>query len=252
MMANIKTEWLTKREIRALIAQETKHLIRDDSEVQYELSSAISEMFVKKDEYKEILIEIKSLHEASDRHSQEIKALREVTNKNTQEIKALHKASDRHTQAIDKNSQTIETLREDMDKNFNNLDNKLVGLGARWGMMSEESFRNGLKAILREETGLKVERYEGYDDEGVVFDQPDQIEMDIIVKDGVLILIEIKSSVSKSDVTIFQRKVEFYEKENNVKAHRKVIISPFIDTRTANFAQHLGIEVSTSALKIEI
>jgi hypothetical protein len=34
-----------------------------------------------------------------------------------------------------------------------------------------------------------------YDDAGVVFGRPDQIELDIIIKNGILIIAEIKSSM---------------------------------------------------------
>ncbi len=50
-----------------------------------------------------------------------------------------------------------------------------------------------------------------------------------IIKNGVLILCEIKSSMSRGDVYIFNRKIAFYEKRHNRKADRKIIISPMVD-----------------------
>ena len=37
-----------------------------------------------------------------------------------------------------------------------------------------------------------------YDDEGEVFGRPDQIELDLLIKNGLLIIGEIQSSISKS------------------------------------------------------
>jgi len=39
-----------------------------------------------------------------------------------------------------------------------------------------------------------------YDDEGEVFGRPDQIELDLLIKNGLLIIGEIQSSISKSPI----------------------------------------------------
>ena len=59
-----------------------------------------------------------------------------------------------------------------------------------------------------------------YDDEGIVYGQPDQIELDVIIKNGVLILCELKSSFSKPDMYYFDRKVSFYETKHHREASR--------------------------------
>ena len=159
-------------------------------------------------------------------------------------MRALREESDRR---FEEHSQEIKTLRKEMQSGFRALDNKVVGLGARWGIMSEETFRSGLKGILTDELGLKVERYQGYDEEGYVFRAPDQVELDVVVKDGLFIVMEIRSSMSKSDVYTFQRKIEFYEKVHNVEVSRKIILSPFIDYRAVPAAQRLGMEMYSSA-----
>lgn len=122
--------------------------------------------------------------------------------------------------------------------------NSSIGaLGARWGLFSEESFRNGLKSILEESFGVQVLNVTEYDDTGEVFGRPDQVELDVIIFNGVLILCEIKSSLSKSDVHIFDRKTAYYEKRHNRTASRKMVISPMVDRRAQELAQKLGIEV---------
>jgi hypothetical protein len=189
----------------------------------------------------EFQAEMRTLREESDRrfekHSQEMKALREESNRRFEE----------HSREIKSLREDFQALREEMQSGFKALDNKVVGLGARWGIMSEETFRSGLKGILTDELGLKVEQYQSYDEEGYVFGDPDQIELDIVVKDGVLIVMEIRSSMSKSDVYTFQRKVEFYEKAHDVKVNRKIILSPFIDYRAIPVAQYFKMETYYSA-----
>ncbi len=122
------------------------------------------------------------------------------------------------------------------------IDSSIGALGARWGIASEASFRNGLKAILKDSFGVEVLNITDYDEEGQVFGRPDQVELDIIIKDSVLIICEIKSSMSKSDMYIFERKARFYEQRHNRKADRLMVISPMIDNRAKDVAKTLHIE----------
>ena len=81
-----------------------------------------------------------------------------------------------------------------------------------------------------------------YDDQGVVFGRPDQIELDIIIKNGLLLICELKSSIDKAGMYSFERKARFYEERHQRKADRLIVISPMIDLRALPVAQRLGIE----------
>ena len=130
-------------------------------------------------------------------------------------------------------------------------DASIGALGARWGLYSEASFRNGLKAILEESFGVEVLNVVEYDDQGEVFGRPDQVELDILIRDGVLILCELKSSLSKPDVHAFHRKSQFYEKRHQRQADRRLVISPMVAPLALKVAKELGIEVYSSALDVE-
>ncbi len=54
-------------------------------------------------------------------------------------------------------------------------------LGARWGILSEEAFKEGIKGILEKEIGLKVEKWKTYDNEGLVYGYTSEIEMDVAI-----------------------------------------------------------------------
>ncbi len=90
-----------------------------------------------------------------------------------------------------------------------------------------------------------------YDDAGEVFGRPDQIELDVIIKDGQLLLCEIKSSMSKADVVIFDRKVKFYEKKHQRQASGALVISPMVDRRAQAVADNLGIQVYSHAQDVD-
>ncbi|MEW5803527.1 MAG: DUF3782 domain-containing protein [bacterium] len=147
------------------------------------------------------------------------KAIEERFQQTFQEIKAMNR----------KHDQTIEAL------------------GARWGLHSEASFRNALAGILGEFFQVKVLHIHEFDDTGEVFGHPDQVEMDLLIKNGLLIICEIKSSMSKGDMYIFDRKVKFYERLHDCKANRKIVISPMADDKAKIVADHLGIEVYSYA-----
>lgn len=115
-------------------------------------------------------------------------------------------------------------------------------MGARWGIYSEAAFRNGLRAILEESFGVIVQRYEDYDYEGQVFGRPDQIELDVIIYNGTLILCEIKSSFDKAGMYAFWRKKNFYQQKHGREVSRTIAISPMIDDRAKRVADELGIE----------
>ena len=116
-------------------------------------------------------------------------------------------------------------------------------LGARWGIAAESSFRNGLKAIMEDRFDVEVLNVTEYDHEGFVFRHPDQVELDVIIRNGEIIIIEIKSSMSRSQMYTFHRKVQFYEKQHNCKATAMMVISPMIDKYAQKVADKIGIEV---------
>ena len=132
------------------------------------------------------------------------------------------------------------------------LDRRLGALGARWGLLSETAFRDGLAAILEKSFGVEVVNINDYDDEGLVFGRPDQVELDILIKNGLLIACEIKSSMDKAGLYIFSRKVDFYERKHQRKADRRLVITPFLDPRAAAIPRKLGIEVYADPMQIPV
>ncbi len=83
----------------------------------------------------------------------------------------------------------------------------------------------------------------GYrDEEGVVYGYPSMVEVDLLIKDDVHILLEVKSRVSKGDVTVLYRKGLLYEKVNGVKP-RLVIIGGFIEKGAYEASGRLGVEL---------
>jgi hypothetical protein len=159
-----------------------------------------------------------------------------------EERKTQDKKWDAQDKKWEENQRVINEILDSIKKLDKKHDATIGALGARWGLHSESAFRKGLRAILEGSFGVKVERYEGYDREGTVFGHPEQIELDVIVHNGTLILCEIKSSMSKSELYTFWRKKNFYEEKHARKADRVMVISPMIDSYALSAAEKLDIE----------
>jgi Uncharacterized conserved protein containing a coiled-coil domain len=110
------------------------------------------------------------------------------------------------------------------------LDITITGLGARWGIMNEDAFREGVRELLKD-AGWKVSREVLYDKEGYVYGEPSDVEYDVVIRDGVVTLIEITSSLKRGDLPVIRKKRELYEKVKNVKVNLVYLITPFIHDR---------------------
>jgi hypothetical protein len=125
---------------------------------------------------------------------------------------------------------------------------RLDALGARWGILNEEAFREGVASILRE-TGYKVERWIYMDKDGYVYGHPSTIDIDILVRNDTLILVEITSSVRRGDYVYVKRKAELYEMVESKKPAKIFIITPYIDDKNPDEiilrAREKGVEIIT-------
>lgn len=151
----------------------------------------------------------------------------------------------------EENQEELKRLHEEVMAASTRMDRAFGALGARWGIKSERAFRDALAGILEKSFGAQVLNVNEWDDECIVFDQPDQVEIDIIIKNGLLILCELKSSISKSDMYTFHRKAKYYEQRHKRKPDRLLVISPMIDERARQLGERLGIEMYGDSLDVK-
>jgi len=226
------------QQIRQIVAQELPIILQQNREVQQAILRITSDRFAGQAEtesrFDRLLDELRRDREAQTRQWEEQNRKWEEQNRKWEENQA----------AIKQLADSIQALARKYDVGIG-------ALGARWGLQSEQAFRNALKGILEESFPVQVINVVEFDDAGEVFGRPDQIELDLIIRDGLLIICEIKSSMSRGDVYLFDRKVEFYERRHNCKASRKLIISPMVDKRAQLVAHKLGIQVYSYAEDID-
>ena len=151
----------------------------------------------------------------------------------------------------EESNRRFDRMHEAIMEQNKKFDRSIGALGARWGMQSERAFRNALAGILEKHFGVEVINVNEFDDEGVVFGRPDQIELDIIIKNGVLLICELKSSIDKAGMYVFERKARFYEALHQRQAQRLIVISPMVDAKARKVAQQLGIEVYYDSTEVE-
>ena len=191
------------------LKSEILRLLKEDEEFRYAVAG---------------LIGLEEILKRLDRHEEELVKLREDMNRLREDMNKL---------------------REDMNRGFESVNRLIAALGARWGIMSEEAFREGLRGLLEKEFGWKIERWIEFDDAGFVYGYPSQVEIDVVVKDSKLILIEISSHIRPSDVYEFKRKAEFYGKKTEKEPNRLIMVSPFVEDRALKVARGLGVEIYT-------
>jgi hypothetical protein len=177
---------------------------------------------------------------------------RETESHFDQLLAELRRDREEQNRKWDENQRVINQILEEIRALNRKHDSSIGALGARWGFQSEETFRNALRGILQDSFGVQVINVNEWDDTGEVFGRPHQIELDLIVLNGVLILCELKSSMSKGDMYTFDRKTRWYEKQHNRQTDRRIVISPMVDKRAQKAAQGLGIEVYSYAEDVEL
>jgi len=191
-------------------------LLREDEEFRYAVAG---------------LIGLEEILKRLDRHEAELVKLRENMVRHESELVKLREDMNR--------------LREDMIRGFELVERHISALGARWGLMAEDAFRESLRGLLEREFGFKVERWRAYDEAGMVFGYLSEVEVDVAVSDEKLILIEVSSHVRASDVLQFRRKAELYERVAGRRPDRLIIVTPYIDEKALEAARQLGIEAYT-------
>jgi len=209
-------------------------LLREDEEFRYAVAGLIGldEVLRRLDRHEERMVK---LEERMLKVEEELVKLREDMNR----------GFERHDKEIAELRQEMNKLREDMNKGFEIVNRHISALGARWGILAEEAFREGLRGVLEKEFGFKVERWSAYDEKGRVFGYPSEVELDVTIKDGKIILIEVASHVRASDIYEFKRKAELYVEKTGNKPEKLMVVTPYIEEKAIEASKKLGIEVYT-------
>ena len=230
-LEEIKKEMATKSELDAM---------RREMATKQELEAIRAEMATKKD-----LEEIKKVMATKE----ELEELKKVmaTKEELEEVRKEVRDLRREVEEIKKVMATKDDIKA--------LQASISALGARWGIVAEDVFRKGLVDLLLAETGWKVDREFLFDREGYVYGYPSDIEIDVVVKDGKVIIVELTASLKRGELVPLVKKRELYEKLKGVKVTEIVVVTPFVDDRDPErlvaVAKSMGIRVITPVELVE-
>ncbi len=247
----------TKQEFTTIL--EELRAIREDSDRKFE---AIGKRFEAADKrFEAIEAELKAMREDSDRKFEASEKRFEAIDKRFEdadkrfetietELKAMREDSDRKFEAVDERfdamDKKFEEQREDfrmaIQASYQSLSNKIDALGSRWGIMAEKTFSRALSEILSK-VGFQVSKWRKTDTKGEIFTRPRDVEIDILVKNGKRIAIEIKSAIGIGDIEMFQKAVQFYEKSESVKVDDKIMVGIHLHREVDEYAKELGIKI---------
>ncbi len=262
-------------EVKKIVYEELPRIIKEQPGARFAIWEILSSEFAPKketeDKFEKLLHEIHVQADRFDRKFEQIfkkleendrkfeqnnrkfeqifKKLEENDRKfeqNNRKFERMFKTLEEYSKKFEENDRKFEELLKEIRSVDRRIDRTIGALGARWGLATEHAFREAIKAVLEDLTNMRVDRYLSYDNEGIVFGYPDQVEIDVVATNGELWLMEIKSSISKAEVYIFDRKVKFYEQEKGRKADRKLIISPMFGPGAMEVAEKLEIETYTA------
>jgi hypothetical protein len=245
-------------------------LLKEDEEFRYAVAGLLGfeEILKRLDRNEQELVRLREdMAKMFERHEERFARIEEEIRRIWQEIAKLRedmvKGFERHDREIERlteeltklredmvrgferHDMEIARLREDMMRGFDAMNRRISALGARWGLESEEAFREGLRGILEKELGLKVERWSAFDETGSVFGHPSQVEVDVAVSNGRVMLIEVSSHVKQADVAALVKKAELYERITGRRPDRLIVVTPFAEERAMEAALKLGVEIYT-------
>ncbi|MCX8096069.1 MAG: DUF3782 domain-containing protein [Spirochaetes bacterium] len=191
----------------------------------------------------------KEFYSALEKQSEDLKKFvlnvkDEIDRKIDREVERLDRKIDETAERLDKKiDETAERLDRKIDESVGRLDRKLEAIGGRWGLSSEKAITKFAEDLVSS-WGGEVKKWKS---SAVVkigdFEEKREYEIDIVVKDGVEMVVEVKSSCSVSEVERFEEAVRVYEQEVGRKVSEKRIVTYFIYEDAKKLAEKKGIKV---------
>jgi len=215
-----------QKQVRSL-QEEVRNLQEQVRDLQKQVRNLQEQVRDLQEQVRDLQKQVRSLQEQVAENTRAIRSLQE-------QVRSLQEQVAFHAEVLERHGDRIEDLAR-----------TIQALGARWGLLAEDAFREGMRGVVEGYFGGRVERWICHDEEGVVFGRPAVIEVDVVLRDREHILVEVKSSISRADVYQLWRTAKLYERKVGTKP-KLVIISPFISDRAREDAKKLNIRVYTT------
>ena len=219
-------------------------LVREDEDFAMELNRTILRLYSDKLLTKTYLDE--ALAEQSKEFDEKLIKLREELSKDFDE--KLAKQSKEFDEKLAKQSKEFdEKFNKWADNIIERITNKINAIGGRWGIDAENAVRKFAEKIVSD-WGGNVKKW----NKKVEIKLGDKVihkeyEIDIVVKDGKELLIEVKASFNKDSMERFVEACELYEStEGKGKKIQRIVISFFIYEEAKEIAKKNKVTIITN------
>ena len=209
--------------------QELKAIVRDLTEAEKRTEQSLQNLTDRVDNLAEAQrrteLRVEELAEAQRRTELSVQNL-------TGRTDDLAQAQKRTESSIDILTKRIDDLAMHMKEGFQKVNEQISALGSRWGIMNENTFRRTVHTLLSR-AGYTVSK-------GMYGER----EIDIVIKNGEHILLEITSAAVKKDVRNLNRSAEDY--------FQKTGIEPKLMISSIYISPSVMREITDSPKKIEV
>jgi hypothetical protein len=227
------------------LRQNLPRLLREHPEVRHELWGIMLEAFPSRQEFMELLQEMRAFREDTNRHFEE---LRQDMDRRFEAVERRFEAVDRRFEAVDRRFEAIiEELRghrEQIDNMGRELREMRIGfssLGIRIGTGLERAIQ-GVVEEFAGETFPFAERLVLRDEGGEVYGIAGaEVEFDLYAHNGKAYLVEVKSHLKPGDVLIFDRKIKFAARQL-ARQVVPLVIALSMEPRAEQQMRELGIK----------
>jgi hypothetical protein len=227
------------------LRQNLPRLLREHPEVRHELWGIMLEAFPSRQEFMELLQEMRAFREDTNRHFEE---LRQDMDRRFEAVERRFEAVDRRFEAVDRRFEAIieelRSHREQIDNMGRELREMRIGfssLGIRIGTGLERAIQ-GVVEEFAGETFPFAERLVLRDEGGEVYGIAGaEVEFDLYAHNGKAYLVEVKSHLKPGDVLIFDRKIKFAARQL-ARQVVPLVIALSMEPRAEQQMRELGIK----------
>jgi hypothetical protein len=246
--ASVSIDWgrleeVVERAVRKARSEELKDIAEAVKTLAEYMKTGFREMLDRIDRVEKRLEEHTSILQE---HTKTLQEHTKTLQEHSKRLEEFSKRIEEMNKVLMEHSKRIEELTKAIQQHGRRIEelSRLVNVVAhRFGVLSEEGFRDAMRYVVEEIFGVaKVEKWVYNDVEGFVYEKPAVVEVDLLIKDKEHILVEIKSRVSRGDVIELHRIGELYKKVTGIKP-RLVIVGGFIDRGVEELAKSYEIEI---------
>jgi hypothetical protein len=220
MASPVRSEGFSEERLLDLIRTSLPRLFRDHPELRHEVAGILAEAFPTRQEFAEMLAEIRTMREDFRRFAEE---------------------TARRFEAVDHRFEAVDRRFEELIREMRGIRLEISALSGRLGYGLEKIVQGVIEEFAGEKFS-RVERLVLTDTTGEVYGVPGaEVEYDLLLSNGTAYVVEVKSHIKSTDVLMFHRKADFASRKLD-RPLKKFMIAASMEERTEPLLRQLGID----------